>query len=761
MDPQTRQFYARNAHELGVRYLAAGSAVVRQWLPALEGRRKVLDVGCGTGRDLCELLRQGFDAYGAEPVPEMRRVAEAVICGQGLSAQGRVLEAALPELEPFDPGEFDAVICSAVLMHMPEAGIFDAAYGLRRVLKPRGLLFLSLPTARPDVDSVSRRDKGGRLFTDLVPARIQLLFERLGFRLDSMGEADDCLGRQDYRWVHFQFTLLDDQTDRPLHLVEGILNRDKKVATYKPALVRALAEIAQTQHHLATFTERGQVKVPVDAIAEKWLLYYWPIFASDTFIRQMNGESETSSKGVAIRAPMMALIEHFRTGGGLSAFYEAWRSDNLDAEAADLLREAKAKLASTIWSMPVKHAGGGEHFSVFSYDNQAHAVVMDAGLWRELCLTGSWIQDATILRWAELTERLSKGRIKASAALDCLLTIPDPERKVADARRHFAGLAGLYCVWTRAALVPGRFDLDHAMPFCLWRNNDLWNLLPTSKAANSKKSDLLPSHDLLLYRREEIIACWRSLHESMEERFVREARTLLGRDDFSPCSWEDLLFSRFVEAFEVTAAQRGVARWQPEELIIPSRRSASRPAPGPTYYPMAEEVIIMEPPASSVQETVIVPFDQVGPDAFVRFLPFVGALAAGDRFHGFETASMEDLAELAWVAIPTRLAGRNRFVVRVAGDSMEPTLRKGDLAVFEYHRSPRCDGDIVVANVPEFGISEIGVEAIKRIRQDAEHWIFQSDNPSYDPLRVAKVDLPAYPILGVFIDTIPIPHPPF
>jgi len=35
-------------------------------------------------------------------------------------------------------------------------------------------------------------------------------------------------------------------------------------------------------------------------------------------------------------------------------------------------------------------------------------------MWRELSLTGSWIKDATILRWAELTNKINK---KASSTL--------------------------------------------------------------------------------------------------------------------------------------------------------------------------------------------------------------------------------------------------------------------------------------------------------------------------------------------------------
>jgi phage repressor protein C with HTH and peptisase S24 domain len=81
---------------------------------------------------------------------------------------------------------------------------------------------------------------------------------------------------------------------------------------------------------------------------------------------------------------------------------------------------------------------------------------------------------------------------------------------------------------------------------------------------------------------------------------------------------------------------------------------------------------------------------------------------------------------------------------------MEPTLHRGDLVVFEYHRSLRRDNQIVIANLPETGSGNAGTESIKRISQDADHWIFGSDNPAYAPIRVPKVSI-EQPILGIMV----------
>ncbi|MEI8311712.1 MAG: S24 family peptidase, partial [Verrucomicrobiota bacterium] len=552
-------------------------------------------------------------------------------------------------------------------------------------------------------------------------------------------------------WSSIEFVRLDESAERPLHLVESILNRDKKDATYKLALFRALAEIAQTQHHLAAYTPERKVKIPLEAIADKWMLYYWPIFESASFIGQRTGEERGTGKGAAIRAPLEKLIGHFRPSGGMTGFYSDWKSGRLSKEALRLWKSARAKLQSTIWNMPVRYAGGGE-FDVFQYDRFDKSVCMEASLWRELCLTGSWIQDATVLRWAELTEQLTKGTVKASQVIDCLLSAPDPARNVNDARRYFQSLPERVCVWSEKTLESDRFDVDHAMPFSLWRNNDLWNLFPAAPGVNAEKSDKLPTYNLLNRRRDTIIPYWRGLHSSLGERFAREAQTLLGRDLFTPGNWEPRLFSRFVEAFEVTANQRGAGRWEIGSPAVPAP-PVSRPEPSPVRYAEPEEKMHYGEGPAEFAAPNIIPFPDVGSGAFKTHLPFVGSLAAGCPFHGLETGSLAATEELDWVEVPGRLAKKNRFVVRVAGDSMEPALPIGTLAIFEYHRSPRSDREIVIANFPEFGPGESGTEAIKRITQDADHWIFESDNPAYQPIRVSKNDI-AHPILGTIVEAL-------
>ncbi|MBM3790738.1 MAG: S24 family peptidase [Acidobacteria bacterium] len=138
--------------------------------------------------------------------------------------------------------------------------------------------------------------------------------------------------------------------------------------------------------------------------------------------------------------------------------------------------------------------------------------------------------------------------------------------------------------------------------------------------------------------------------------------------------------------------------------------------------------------------------------AFHEYLPVVAQLAAGEPFDGFEIGNLDWARQCPWVAVPKHLSGTKRFVITVVGDSMTPGLSIGDRVVFEYHRSPRKDNQVVIANLSAYGVDSSGrtFGAVKRLTQDAEAWIFRSDNPAYQDIRVAKSEC-QYPILGTMV----------
>lgn len=469
----------------------------------------------------------------------------------------------LPHLDEIPERSFDGILCSAVLMHIPEERLFDSAFEIRRILKPGGRLLVSLPLDETGAP-MAKRDENGRLFNGLSPERLRLLLSRLGFSSIGRGESTDGLGRRDRKWVTELFSLDSGLGERSIDRIESVLNRDRKVATYKLALFRALAEIATTGYNQARWRSGGSVALPLEAIAKKWLEYFWPLVSSRTFIPQIQGERPTSGKPIAFRRLLGQLAESYRLKGGLPGFLVASRAERLDREDLKLSKKVLHLLSRTIRLGPVTFAGGGgTPRTVFGFDTETFSIIMDSGLWQELCLMGSWIRDAAILRWAELTEQISQHTVTSGQVLPLLLAEASPGRNVQDAAKLMQDTEDISCVWTGENLRPREVAVDHAIPFSLWHNNDLWNLFPAKRSVNQSKKDKLPAQRVLLARRPAITETWDRYREAYPKRFGAEIEEFAGRAFMHEKDWPVQLFGLFTEAVEITAIQRGCERWEP------------------------------------------------------------------------------------------------------------------------------------------------------------------------------------------------------
>jgi len=108
-------------------------------------RMRILDAGCGAGRNAEYLMRCGAEVHGvdADPLQVDRTRALAAQIAPGLPAENFSAHS-LTEL-PFPDGHFGAVICSAVLHFAEDEAGFEAMVAeMWRVLEPGGVFFARL-----------------------------------------------------------------------------------------------------------------------------------------------------------------------------------------------------------------------------------------------------------------------------------------------------------------------------------------------------------------------------------------------------------------------------------------------------------------------------------------------------------------------------------------------------------------------------------------------------------------------------------------
>ncbi|MBW4529778.1 MAG: methyltransferase domain-containing protein [Aphanothece saxicola GSE-SYN-MK-01-06B] len=157
--PSLRPLLARIHPEVLCRYYGCGLVAP----PLLEGLR-VLDLGCGSGRDvylLAQLVGAGGEVVGVDMTPEQLEVARRHIDHHAETfgyANVRFLEGRIEQLDqlPLEPGSFDLVISNCVVNLSPDK--LAVLNGVRRLLKPGGEFYFADVYADRRVPEALRHD---------------------------------------------------------------------------------------------------------------------------------------------------------------------------------------------------------------------------------------------------------------------------------------------------------------------------------------------------------------------------------------------------------------------------------------------------------------------------------------------------------------------------------------------------------------------------------------------------------------------------
>lgn len=330
----------------------------------------------------------------------------------------------------------------------------------------------------------------------------------------------------------------------PIYLnIAKLIERDSKSTTYKFALLRGVIDIIQEYSHSNYIFRNGEcVRIPIGLLIEKWLIYYYPLLESDDKIPQINGANK-----LQFELQFLKIILYYKDKGGLSVFYNDFRKGNIPLDLRkDFIALAK-KIQKTITEMPMKYIGQSiykEYYTIFKLEKTNSVLEKTDNIDTQYLITnfgyftipleyfdvfsfmGTFINghESIIMKWADFSFIASKKSIKKEKVIEQLLSFPIKERDANETKRLFDsfanGIEELTCVWTGNKI--REFDVDHVIPFSIWKNNDLWNLLPSDKRINNKKRDKIPSPNLIQDRKMSILRYWNLLFNHNKIRFQKE-----------------------------------------------------------------------------------------------------------------------------------------------------------------------------------------------------------------------------------------------
>ncbi len=525
-------WYQEHADAVVERHESLAPEKVNAWLerflriqPSL-----VLDVGAGSGRDAAWLVSRGHRVIAVEPSDQMR------IRGQRLHGSDKIrwINDRLPGLETLHRLglSFDFILLNAVWMHVAPADRRRAFRKLITLLKPGGWMAISF--RQPDPSNP-------RAMFPCHVDELEQLARIHGSFIETQQTANDELSRSAIEWTRLIVRLADDGTGA-LPVIRHIILKDSKSSTYKLALLRVLARIAEGSLGLTRSVNDTHIAVPLGLVAVFWLRQFKPVLQAG--LPQM--PSNVGLDGLGFVKSAYRSIAHLSS----LDFRVAAR---FTGQNALLVHQAIKDAVSNIKVMPAKHTSfpsGPKVYGVTSGRSfrLVHELVLDPEylqsfgellvpepIWRALTRLNIWIEPALVAEWIRIMKDylVGQGRQVGEETFFQATRWADPERDVRVARELALELLKrnrLFCVWTGKKLKEDSLDIDHCFPWSAWPCGDLWNLLPALRSINqNQKSDRLPSVERLAKAKDIILDWWTA-------GYMHNANTLIGKQFLTEAS---------------------------------------------------------------------------------------------------------------------------------------------------------------------------------------------------------------------------------
>jgi SAM-dependent methyltransferase len=192
MDTQpdvTRRFYAEKAATYAADTAEQSVSLhLSDFVAALAPGARVLELGCGSGRDSAVLIAHGFDVTPTDGTPEMAAEASAFL--------GRPV-GVLPFGDLAQTQAYDAVWANACLLHVPRADLASVLGLVHRALTPGGLFYASYKAG-----AAEGLDRFGRYYNFPDEAWLRRAYGEGWSSLDVTQASGSGYDKQPTAWLH-------------------------------------------------------------------------------------------------------------------------------------------------------------------------------------------------------------------------------------------------------------------------------------------------------------------------------------------------------------------------------------------------------------------------------------------------------------------------------------------------------------------------------------------------------------------------------
>jgi len=194
----TLTYYSQNSLKVAERYESADVTQLHEFLlSSLRPGGRLLEIGCGSGRDAAFMIRQGFRVLATDGSASM--LEQAKLHHPELAGQVNHLQ--LPDGLSYNLGEFHGIYAVAVLMHLSVQDIERTILAVNALLAAKGKFVFSVPARRDEV-MTNEFDSKGRRFTALSSDGWKDLCLKHNLQIIRTMICEDGLGRGGVVWMN-------------------------------------------------------------------------------------------------------------------------------------------------------------------------------------------------------------------------------------------------------------------------------------------------------------------------------------------------------------------------------------------------------------------------------------------------------------------------------------------------------------------------------------------------------------------------------
>jgi len=164
------------------------SELYRPFVAHLKPGARILDAGCGSGRDAKAFSEMGYEVEAFDASAELVELARQ---HTGLPVKQMRFE------EVTEVERYDGIWCCASLLHVPLAELPGVMAQLAKALKPGGVWYLSFKYG------CGEREKDGRRFTDMDESGFaEVLSELSGIEVMECWQTHDQRPEREDSWIN-------------------------------------------------------------------------------------------------------------------------------------------------------------------------------------------------------------------------------------------------------------------------------------------------------------------------------------------------------------------------------------------------------------------------------------------------------------------------------------------------------------------------------------------------------------------------------